>query len=275
MAACEGNDDELVVQVIDTGAGIAAQELGMIFEEFRTKEPSSSEWHSGTGLGLPISKKFVELHHGRMGVESAFGKGTTFWFTLPCPANQTANQAEDPIAIQNGQAAMQRERYTPLLRLDASERILVVVDEDAHTASLLRRYLDGYKIIGVATYADGVRLVEEVKALALVVPNSIQCHSSMSGVKDDCHADGIGVEGAPKSVREALTIRLPLPNARVASAKYRVFGLLGKPVARHELVGALARLPSIPKRVLVVDDDPMWDGSLVVCCARSRVCKRC
>lgn len=219
------HDDEIVVQVIDTGAGIPEHEIGYLFEEFSTTEQSSSDWHSGTGLGLPISKKFVELHRGRMGVESAYGKGATFWFTLP-----TAPINLDTVAIP-----FPRRQSSTVVHLGASERIVVVVDEDTQTTGLLRRYLDGYKVIGVEDCEDGIQLVEEIKALALIIPQS-SAHVAEAS--------------------EALTIRMPLPNARTAANHFGVYGLLGKPVARRDLVAALTRLPTMPARVLVVDDDP-------------------
>ncbi len=65
--------DEVTVRVTDTGQGIPSEELPRIFEEFRTTKVQGATWHTGTGLGLPISKKLVELHHGQMGVESRRG----------------------------------------------------------------------------------------------------------------------------------------------------------------------------------------------------------
>jgi GAF domain-containing protein len=76
--------NELQVSVIDTGIGIAESDQELIFEEFRqvaTKDRSKPE---GTGLGLALTKRFVEMHGGRIWVRSEVGKGSTFGFTLPC-----------------------------------------------------------------------------------------------------------------------------------------------------------------------------------------------
>ena len=67
---------ELCVQVRDTGPGIAPENQKWIFTQFHTTEQPSPEWHSGSGLGLPISKQLVALHGGRMGLESALGEGS-------------------------------------------------------------------------------------------------------------------------------------------------------------------------------------------------------
>jgi signal transduction histidine kinase len=75
------DDGQVEVAVADTGHGIAAEDLETIFEEFeQTKDGKREE---GTGLGLPLSRKLVELHGGRLWVESELGDGSTFRFTLP------------------------------------------------------------------------------------------------------------------------------------------------------------------------------------------------
>jgi signal transduction histidine kinase len=76
--------NELVVSVSDTGPGISETDQEHIFEEFRQAEGSTSaQRKGGTGLGLAIAKKIVELHGGKIWVESEVGKGSTFTFTLP------------------------------------------------------------------------------------------------------------------------------------------------------------------------------------------------
>ena len=67
----------------DTGPGIDPDDRELIFEEFRQAEGARSMPHGGTGLGLPLSRGFVELHGGRLWVESTEGSGSTFRFVLP------------------------------------------------------------------------------------------------------------------------------------------------------------------------------------------------
>ena len=67
----------------DTGVGIAPENQETIFEEFRQVGTDSSKKREGTGLGLTLTRKFVELHGGKIWVESEVGKGSTFTFTLP------------------------------------------------------------------------------------------------------------------------------------------------------------------------------------------------
>jgi signal transduction histidine kinase len=73
---------ELRVSVADSGPGIAAEDLDRIFEEFQQTEAGARQLE-GTGLGLALSKRFVEMHGGRIWCESEVGKGSTFEFTLP------------------------------------------------------------------------------------------------------------------------------------------------------------------------------------------------
>jgi signal transduction histidine kinase len=75
-------DGEVRVSVADTGPGIAPEEHELIFEEFQQSE-AGAEQREGTGLGLALSKRLVELHGGRIWVDSELGKGSTFAFTLP------------------------------------------------------------------------------------------------------------------------------------------------------------------------------------------------
>jgi signal transduction histidine kinase len=76
-------DGAVEIAVTDTGIGIAPEDQAAIFEEFRQVGHDETRKQEGTGLGLTLAKKFVELHGGRIWVESAPGQGSTFTFTLP------------------------------------------------------------------------------------------------------------------------------------------------------------------------------------------------
>ncbi|PYM11596.1 MAG: hypothetical protein DMD81_26455, partial [Candidatus Rokuibacteriota bacterium] len=75
--------DALVYRVADTGIGIAGDQLATVFGEFRQADPTIATEFGGSGLGLSITKKFVEMHGGRIWVESELGKGSTFAFEIP------------------------------------------------------------------------------------------------------------------------------------------------------------------------------------------------
>jgi signal transduction histidine kinase/CheY-like chemotaxis protein len=216
-------EDEIVVRVSDTGRGIPEEDLPKIFEEFRTTEQPVSAWHSGTGLGLPISKKFVELHRGRMGVESTYGQGTTFWFTLPIGATPPPTP----------QPTLSR-RALPVAPLNMPGPAIVVVHEDPLVGPLLQRYLEGCEVASAADINTGMEIAIQMHAAALVTDAT----------------SPIPVE--PKIP----VIACPLPNGRQAAAALGAEDLLVKPVTQKDLLAAVDRLGLSIERVLIADDEP-------------------
>lgn len=216
--------DYVLLRISDTGRGIPAQDLPMIFEEFRSTEQPLSAWHSGTGLGLPISKKFVTLHHGEIGVESTLGQGTTFWIRLP------VLPASAPESTPGGSG-----HWQPLVPLGSDERIIVIVHEDANVVRLLQRHLDGYRLLRTAGVAEALALARETQALGLILDEAVEW---------------------PDASAELPVFRCPLPSSRHAALAMGASAFLTKPVARHELLGAIERLHRPVRRVLIVDDEP-------------------
>jgi signal transduction histidine kinase len=82
-------DGAITIAVSDTGIGIAPEDQAAIFEEFRQVGREDARKQEGTGLGLTLAKKFVELHGGQIGVQSQVGQGSTFSFTLPARIDET------------------------------------------------------------------------------------------------------------------------------------------------------------------------------------------
>ena len=77
------------VSVTDTGPGIPEEHQARIFDQFHQVDSSNTKAKGGTGLGLAIAKQIVEMHGGRIWVESTFGKGSTFHMELPTRAATT------------------------------------------------------------------------------------------------------------------------------------------------------------------------------------------
>lgn len=216
--------EEVLIEVIDTGLGIAPQDLPKVFEEFRSTEQPISSWHSGTGLGLPISKKFVELHNGKMGVESELKRGTRFWFTLPISRTspkQLLSQAQ--------------QRWHPRIWLGNSKRLIVVVHEDERVAQMVQHMMDDFEVVGATDLEEGIRLVDELKALALVVDNE---------------------QKLPPIEADFLIFRCPLPSNQQAGLLLGAQDYLVKPVAYQDLLATIKRVQPQPERVLIVDDEP-------------------
>ncbi len=119
-ASSEG--DSLVrVQVRDTGIGIAPEVVKKLFQPFTQADASTTRRFGGTGLGLVISKRLVEMMGGEIGVDSEVGKGSTFWFTVQLAAAQS--DAEDVDA-------------------DLAGTRVLIVDDNATNRMILEKYLD-------------------------------------------------------------------------------------------------------------------------------------
>ncbi|MDH4011451.1 MAG: ATP-binding protein, partial [Desulfobacterales bacterium] len=85
--------ETFLVSVHDTGPGVKDADQQKIFDEFQQADGSSTRKKGGTGLGLSISKKIIDMHGGRIWVESTRGKGSTFRFTLPIRVEKQRKQA--------------------------------------------------------------------------------------------------------------------------------------------------------------------------------------
>ncbi|HEY6333793.1 MAG TPA: ATP-binding protein, partial [Blastocatellia bacterium] len=83
VASPANKGERFKVQVTDTGIGIKAEDLPKLFNEFTQLDSSAGRRYEGTGLGLALTRKLVELQNGSITVESAFGAGSTFTVTLP------------------------------------------------------------------------------------------------------------------------------------------------------------------------------------------------
>jgi signal transduction histidine kinase len=92
--AAASADGAVEISVSDTGIGIAPEDQEAVFEEFRQVGGDYAQKREGTGLGLALTRKFVELHGGKIWVKSDLGKGSTFTFTLPVGLRSSSSRAE-------------------------------------------------------------------------------------------------------------------------------------------------------------------------------------
>jgi signal transduction histidine kinase len=96
--ATRADDERVVISVRDTGVGISAEDQEKIFEEFY--QVGASRTQEGTGLGLALTRRLVELHHGRLAVESEPGAGSTFTVALPLQQTAVAHEMSTPMAAE-------------------------------------------------------------------------------------------------------------------------------------------------------------------------------
>ncbi len=88
-------EDHILVAIRDTGIGIKEENIGVVFEQFRQIDGGLNRSVGGTGLGMPITKKLVELHGGEIWIESVYGQGSTFLFTIPYDTSKRRDLVED------------------------------------------------------------------------------------------------------------------------------------------------------------------------------------
>ncbi|KIO75185.1 hypothetical protein TH53_21860 [Pedobacter lusitanus] len=122
----EAGHIQLYIEVSDTGIGISEKELPFIFDEFsQVMNNKRMDWQKGSGLGLPICKKLVDLHHGKITVNSTLGKGSTFYLELPYPI--TEQTQEDLTETESLVSQADRFKNIHLLVVDDANMNLLVI----------------------------------------------------------------------------------------------------------------------------------------------------
>jgi signal transduction histidine kinase/CheY-like chemotaxis protein/HPt (histidine-containing phosphotransfer) domain-containing protein len=152
-----GNDAEAVLRfdVIDTGNGIPPDRQTDLFQEFYQVDPTESRRQGGTGLGLAISKRLVEMMGGAIGVESAVGRGSRFWFT-----SRLERGAPRPSPAQAGTSAAAEEPSRP-----GTSHARILLAEDNRINQLVAIEILKRSNYQIDTVANGVEAVQAVKTL--------------------------------------------------------------------------------------------------------------
>jgi PAS domain S-box-containing protein len=228
---------EIEFAVADTGIGIKHTDRERIFHEFEQIDDARTRTFQGTGLGLALCRKLVELHRGRIWVESAPGRGSTFRFTIPYEREIAVGRVGPPPGAVNGNAPL-----------------ILVVDDEPQARDLIAHYLleSGYR---VAEATDGQ---QAVALAARLRPSAITLDMRLPGW------DGFDVLAHLKATPETENI----PVVIVSVSDQRPVGIalgavdwLVKPVQSAPLLNVLRNAIDLAdaksvRTVLVVDDDP-------------------
>jgi len=234
-------DRYLIVSVSDTGPGIASEDQKRLFEPFQQLDHSLSRQHGGSGLGLAISRRFVEMHGGKMWLESAVGVGTTFLFSLPLEVARMPVPASFTRWFSPYHAYEARTRPFKAPHLDLTPRFVVV--ETGHALRhLLLRYYDSADVVGVGSMDEAVRELNRVPAQMLLI-------------NDPTTADGAPFAPDLANLPYGTpSINCWIPGKAEAAARLGVADYLIKPISQAGLLAALDALPGPVRTILIVDD---------------------
>lgn len=214
-------DGQVLVRVSDTGTGLSAARLERVFEEYcQMRTPDGLV--GSTGLGLPVSRKIIQSHGGRMWAESTAGEGSTFCFALPLP----------------GSAVFAPLIHTPTPALPMPMPAVVVTGEPgSDEVRLLQRHLVGYSILAAGD-------TEQVRNLASAPgARAVVCNAAVREAQD------LGLLSVP-------LITCVLPGPKQVEQALQVARVLQKPVTSDAIQEALRRAAPDARSLLIVDDDP-------------------
>jgi PAS domain S-box-containing protein len=235
--AAEQLGEVVRIEVRDSGPGIPLEEQQRIFEAFHRLR-QSDKTSEGTGLGLAITRRLVELHGGRLGLESKPGSGSCFYFTLPITPTLHREEVQKP---------------KPEFNLSGSPRILVIEDESA-AAQLLHSQLvsSGYEVLLCDNRTRAVEMAVELQPDAItldIMMKPVNGWELLSELKSD-------VRTAKIPVIVVTAVDQPATGALLGADEYIV-----KPVEKAMLLAAVERCLNIRGKIgkgrpiLVVEDD--------------------
>ena len=232
----------LIISVTDTGQGIAPADQKRVFEPFQQVNSVLRRHKGGTGLGLTISKQFVEMHGGEIWLESQVGVGSTFFFSVPVniappdlvegPSRWFSPYFEyDPRThLANLPAPVVRPRY-------------VLVESEDNLQRLFTRYADNVEVVSMKRIEEAVSEVRQSPAQALILNQQVD----LQDPEIKAHLDGLPF-GTP-------VISCWMPGREEAARRLGVIEYLVKPVTRQDLPATFEKVPGV-RKVLLVDDEP-------------------
>jgi PAS domain S-box-containing protein len=232
-------DGVVALAVTDTGIGLPADKLEMIFEEFRQVDSSIARTYGGTGLGLSISRRLARLLGGDLSVESTIGVGSTFTVTIPL----SPDPAPPPMCSTRFPA-----REGPTNHPDAP-KVVLAIDDDPDVIYLLRENLAeaGYHVVGALSGMEGLQKARELRPYAITL-DILMPQPDGWQILHELKAD--------VATRAIPVIVLSIVDHKNLGYRLGAFDYLLKPFDRDTILAALAHVPPPQGRLLVVDDDP-------------------
>jgi CheY-like chemotaxis protein len=235
-------DQRIRVSVVDTGSGIPPDDVERIFEPFMQGRGQLERDKGGSGLGLSISQQIVELHGGRMWVESKLGVGSTFTFDLPIsppllPLARPGYQIVEELVWSEHESrfAFPDSHYKPRL---------VIFDKTGDLYNMFTHFSDEVEFVDARNQEQVIEALQQSPAHAVILnlPSYENVFQSLEMTKQEAPGTPIIVCSVPPKIDYTDT--------------YGILGYLIKPVTRSDLTSAIIAIGKPLRRVLVVDDDP-------------------
>lgn len=250
-------DDDIVLGVVDTGIGVAEDDLEKVFNKFKQVGDTLTDKPQGTGLGLSICKQIVEQHGGRIWVESEQGKGSTFSFAIPMSTGQKTRI--NKINVDSLVKQMKKQMATAVDDHTKSRKNILVVDDDSNIRNLLRQELKAAGYL-VAEAADGVEAISLIKKN---IPDLILLDVMMPKMS--------GFDVAAVLKNDPTTMNIPIIIVSIIENRERGYSIgvdryFTKPLNTEDLlkeIGLLLSQGVSKKKVLVVDEDKSTLKTLV------------
>lgn len=232
----------VVITVSDTGPGIPKADQERIFEPFEQYDGGTAQRYGGSGLGLAISRRFVEMHGGRMWVESEPGQGSAFSAMLPVDLTAHAHSGEAVRWFSPYQPYEPRTRPWQAPQPVVKPRLVVLEQADT-LQQILARYEPDAEVTAVRTLEEAVEEVQRLPAGALLI--------------NDLNAPPVwpqALSQAPLPYRTPI-IRCAIPDKQEAADHLGVRAYLLKPIQHEALLNALEQIGPPARSVLLVDDN--------------------
>ncbi len=240
------DQESIAIRVADTGPGIAEEDQKKLFEPFQQLDNSIRRRHGGSGLGLIISKRFVEMHGGKMWLDSQVGVGTTICFRLPLEAAPLAALIEDPVKRWFNPYG-EYEYRTRTRRSRAPEPRLtphfVLLERGRTLQHIFSRYVQDVTLTHVEDAGEARRVLEHSPARALIV-------------NTPAHYDSPIADEWANMPHGTPTIACWVPGADEAAQSLGVVRYLVKPITSTSLLQTLETLGQEIQTILLADDEP-------------------